>query len=104
MISLTKTTFDLFEFSSATGLAVDVVIEIIDIGIIQPAGSSPDDWVFDTHMLGITRRALRLYRELEVDWPGIALALTLIEERDRLRCELSRLKARLARFSDQSAQ
>ena len=44
------------------------------------------------------RRAVRLRQELELDWPGIAVALTLLEENAHLRQENRLLRQRLSRF------
>ena len=38
---------------------------------------------------GRARTALRLQRDLEINLPGVALALELLEELDRLRRELA---------------
>ncbi|WP_302622355.1 chaperone modulator CbpM, partial [Klebsiella pneumoniae] len=42
--------------------------------------------------------AVRLRNELELDWPGIAVALTLLDENARLTRENRLLQQRLARF------
>jgi chaperone modulatory protein CbpM len=41
---------------------------------------------------------LRLRQELALDWPGIAVALTLLEENAQLRQENHLLRQRLSRF------
>ena len=46
----------------------------------------------------IVHRAVRLRKELELDWPGIAVALTLLDENARLSRENQILQQRLARF------
>ena len=102
MADIPKSTYDLMQFSAATGVAVEMLIEIVEIGIIEPPGSKPEDWIFDAHMLGTTRRAIQLQRDLQVDWPGIALALHLIEDRNRLQREVNHLRARLERFMDEA--
>ncbi|WP_323081274.1 chaperone modulator CbpM [Klebsiella variicola] len=43
-------------------------------------------------------RATGLRNELELDWPGIAVALTLLDENARLTRENRLLQQRLARF------
>jgi chaperone modulatory protein CbpM len=43
-------------------------------------------------------RAQQLHHELALDWPGIAVTLTLLEEIEQLRKENSQLHQRLARF------
>ena len=49
-------------------------------------------------MVVITRKALRLHRDLEIDWSGIAFALSLIDEIEQLREQNDCLSQRLSRF------
>jgi chaperone modulatory protein CbpM len=76
----------------------DVLIQLVDHGIIEPRGDSPDEWRFDSRMVVVARRAARLRRDLDLEWEGIALALTLLEEVEKLRSENSMLHQRLRRF------
>jgi chaperone modulatory protein CbpM len=48
--------------------------------------------------LVVVKRALRLRRDLDLEWAGIALALELMAELEQLRHENSQLKQRLSRF------
>ncbi|MBX9333661.1 chaperone-modulator protein CbpM, partial [Serratia marcescens] len=43
-------------------------------------------------------RARRLRAELDLDWPGIAMALTLLDRVDTLQQENRQLRRQLARF------
>ena len=81
-----------------TGLAQDVVVEIIEHGIVEPIGASPDEWLFSPAMLIVTKKAVRLHRDLEVDWAGIALAIELLDEVEQLREKNAHLQRRLGRF------
>jgi len=90
--------FSLHELCCATQLSTQSVIEIVEQGIIEPRGDSPESWFFDTQMVVVTKRAQRLHADLEIDWSGIALALHLIEEVEQLRQENKRLQHRLERF------
>jgi chaperone modulatory protein CbpM len=45
-------------------------------------------------------RAVRLHRELQVDWAGIALALELLNELEGLRRENETLRRRLERLEE----
>lgn len=69
----------------------EVVLEIIDQGIIEPQGNAPESWVFDDKMLALSQRALRLHQDLEIEWAGIALAINLLEEVEFLRADNKRL-------------
>jgi len=80
------------EVCQCVRLPLESVVEIVETGIVQPAGKRPDDWVFDTQMLAILKKAQRLQRDLEIDWNGVALALGLMEELEAVRAENTRLR------------
>jgi chaperone modulatory protein CbpM len=83
-----------------TGVAEDTVIEIIEQGIVEPIGASPGEWLFSPAMLILTKKAVRLNRDLDVDWAGIALAIELLDEVEQLRERNGYLQRRLSRFVD----
>jgi chaperone modulatory protein CbpM len=84
----------------AVGMPVTEFIEIVSVGILAPLGDSPESWVFDLHMISTARRALRLQRDLQLDWEAVALVLDLLVERDRLRNENAQLLRQLQRLTD----
>ncbi|MEX6504466.1 chaperone modulator CbpM [Pseudomonas zhanjiangensis] len=86
------------EFCRLAELPEECLVEIVEQGIIEPSGDTPEQWLFDAAALDIARRAARLQRDLEIDWAGIALALNLLEELDELRAENRMLRQRLSRF------
>ena len=88
------------ELCEITVLSKDAVIEIVEHGIVEPQGREPESWQFDMHMLVTTRKAIRLYRDLEIDWSGIAFALSLLDELEQLREENKCLVMRLNRFEN----
>ncbi len=95
----TQTTYLSFtEVCLQTGVAEETVIEIIEQGIVEPIGTSPGEWRFSPAMLLLTRKAVRLHHDLDVDWPGIALAIELLDKLELLRKENHHLKRRLSRF------
>lgn len=79
-----RVTFTLSEFSRACGVQHELVIEMVQEGVIEPAGSDETGWLFYGASLVRARAALRLVRDLDVNWPGAALALDLLEELARL--------------------
>ena len=44
------------------------------------------------------QRAIRLHRELDIDWVAVAMLIDLLRERDRLQNENQVLRQRLGRF------
>ena len=70
------------------------VIALVDEGVLQPAGSRPDEWVFSGASLKRARAALRLVRDLELNMAGTALVLELLDEIEDLRSNLRRAGVR----------
>jgi len=59
--------------------------EMVQEGLISPAGSSIHDWHFGAQELKRIQITVRLQRDLRVNLPGAALALDLLEELEHLR-------------------
>ena len=79
-----RVTFTLHELSKACGVRTELVVEMVEEGVIEPVAQLDTEWQFHGHSLIRAQRALRLVRDLEINWPGAALALDLLEELDRL--------------------
>ena len=94
------TTLTMTEFCIQTGIQEGDLREIVGLGIIKPVQTSSDIWLFDDLALIITHRAARLHYELEIDWPGIAFALNLLDENKFLKQENIKLHRQLSRFID----
>ena len=99
MANVTALELTLNELCRATSLGSDTVIEIVEEGILEPTGSTPETWLFSSRTVAIALKAARLHHDLDIDWPGIALAISLIEELEQLRDENDHLRQRLARFT-----
>jgi len=80
------------EVCQCVRLPLESIVEIVETGIVQPEGKRPGDWVFDTQMLTVLKKAHRMQRDLEIDWNGVALALGLMEELEAVRAENARLR------------
>jgi len=59
-------------------------------GVLQPRGGSRESWRFGGDALTRIRLATRLRRDLELNTPGVALALDLLDR-------IAELESRLAR-------
>ena len=59
-------------------------------GVLTPIGESPPEWRFAGASLRRARLALTLTRELEINPPGVALALDLMDEIEALKASLRR--------------
>ncbi|HEX2140100.1 MAG TPA: chaperone modulator CbpM [Woeseiaceae bacterium] len=78
-----RVTFTLSEFCQACGVETELIVEMVREGVIDPAEEAPE-WRFHGHSLVRAQTALRLVRDLDVNWPGAALALDLLDELERL--------------------
>ena len=86
------------ELCQRISVTLTEVREIVAHGIIEPANSDPDDWQFAPETATLAARAVRLHRDLQIDWPGVALVLELLDDLQHLKRENSRLLRRLQRF------
>lgn len=76
--------FSLIEMCRTCHVQADVVIELVEVGVLEPRGREPDQWRFDGHAILRLRRALNLQRDLDINLAGAALALDLLDEIERL--------------------
>lgn len=67
------------------GVPADIILEMIDEGMLCPQGSTPGDWRFTALEIRRVQATIRLQRDLRVNLPGCALALQLLEELEELR-------------------
>jgi len=86
------------ELCQRISVTVTDMREIVAHGIIEPVNADPDDWQFTPETATLAARAVRLHRDLQIDWPGVALALELRDELQQLKRENRRLLRRLERF------
>ena len=64
------------------------IVEFVEEGVLSVVEVNAAEWHFTGTALRRARLALRLERDLEINLAGVALALELIEELERLRREL----------------
>ena len=86
--------FTLVELCQACSTEEEHVLTWVFEGVLEPAGDSPQDWRFSGESLRRARMALRLSRDLEINPPGVALALDLLDEIAALRARLQRAGVR----------
>ncbi len=89
---------DMKEFCQVVDMPATCVIEFVEHGILEPQGTKPDEWRFDTCSLSVAKRAAKLHHDLALEWDGVALALDLLDALDHVRAENRMLKQRLGRF------
>jgi len=64
------------------------IVEFVEEGVLTVVEINATEWYFTGAALRRARIALRLQRDLELNLAGVALALDLIDELQRLRREL----------------
>jgi chaperone modulatory protein CbpM len=76
------------ELSRACASQTELVLELVEEGILKPEGPAPEHWRFSGTQLKRARIALRLQHDLGVNLAGAALALQLLDEMEELRARL----------------
>ena len=66
----------------------DFIYQLIEYEHISPVGKGPDDWGFDSTCLSRAKRAHSFYYELEINMPGVALALDLLDQIEVLKKQI----------------
>jgi chaperone modulatory protein CbpM len=84
----------LVELCQACSAPEEHVITWVLEGVLEPVGETPQDWRFTGQSLRRARLALWLTRDLEVNPPGVALALDLIDEIAALQARLQSIGIR----------
>lgn len=79
------------ELAQRCAVHTELVLEMVEEGVLEPRGEAPGQWYFSGHDLVRLRKAVRLQRDLKVNLPGVALALELLEELDALHARLRQL-------------
>lgn len=83
----------LLELCQACSAEQEHVLTWVFEGVLEPVGDSPEEWRFSGESLRRARLAQRLSRDLELNPPGVALALDLLDEIAELRARLQRIGA-----------
>ena len=86
--------FTLVELCQACSAEQEHMLTWVFEGVLEPVGDSPQDWRFSGESLRRARLALRLSQDLEINPPGVALALDLLDEIAALRARLQRAGVR----------
>ena len=82
------TELPLADVCRACAVQTEFVVELVEEGVVAPAGPEPQRWRFTYAHLRRVRVASRLQRDLGVNLAGAALALELLEEIEALRARL----------------
>jgi len=84
--------FSLGELCRIYRVHAEMIITLVEEGVVEPLGEEPSSWRFPGPSLQRIEKALRLQRDLEINLPGVALIIQLLEERDYLLRRLNALE------------
>ena len=76
------------ELCHSCDASAELVAELVAHGLLEPAGAAPEWWRFAGTSLATTRRAARLMQDLELNAPGAAVVIELLERIDELQRKL----------------
>lgn len=76
-------TFD--ELCQALQTEQQFIMKLVEHDVLQPDGDTHNDWRFDSYNFKRARTAVSFYHDLEINLNGIALALDLLDEIERLK-------------------
>lgn len=91
------------ELCLSTNISKEYMLELVEYNIAVPAtGTHPQQWQFHAACVMQVKKAVRLYRDLDIDWLDLGLVLNLLDEIEQLKNENSQLKQQLNRFFAQA--
>ena len=73
------------ELSRLCAVDAAYIVELVEEGVLTVVEMDVAEWRFAAAALRRTRLALRLQRDLEINLPGVALAVELMEQLEDLR-------------------
>lgn len=78
-----------------SGLSETELRALVEFGALAPADPLAREWTFGADRLPVARSAHRLRRDFDLDFQGLALAITLLERVRDLEEQLRDLRARI---------
>lgn len=81
----------LFELCQASHASEQTITALVLEGVLEPIGQQPQEWQFSGVSLRRAILAQQLNEEMEINTPGVALALDLLERIQSLQAQLTRL-------------
>ena len=78
----------LSEVSRACAVHAEMIVELVNEGVLMPDGREPHRWRFTGVHVRRATVALRLQRDLGLNLAGAALALELLDEVEALKAQL----------------
>lgn len=87
----------LAELVEVSGLSERELLELVHAGVIPARETGGAGYTFSARIVTVARTASRLRDDLELDMPGLGVALRLLERVQDLEAEIAHLRAQLPR-------
>jgi chaperone modulatory protein CbpM len=87
------------ELCHCANISETLLYELVEHCIAVPVfGIDSQEWLFNVTTVSIVKKATRIHRDLAIDWSGIALVLSLLDDIENLKADNEKLKKQLSRF------
>jgi chaperone modulatory protein CbpM len=81
------------ELVAASGVAEQVVREMVAYGVLTPHGGDATTWTFTMRSLVVVRKAQKLQRDFELDTHAVTVVLRYLERIEALETQIQSLRA-----------
>ena len=89
-----RETLTLDDLSRLVDLHPQMVLRLVDLGLVDPEVGEPE-WLFQDTAVPRIRKIKRLHRDLGINWAGIGVVLDLLDRIDDLEREIAWLRRQL---------
>lgn len=87
------------ELCETEGIEKEIILEVVEYGIARPLQDAHySEWVFDLESAHWIKKAIKLNKQLLLDWVAISMVIDLMKEKEKLAQENKLLKTRLSRL------
>ncbi len=90
-----EATLPLKELCTVCNVEETYIIEMVEMGILEPYGKVAASWEFSIVQIHRLRKAQRLQSDLSLNLAGVALSLELLDEMEELRNSIKKLEYQL---------
>lgn len=91
--------YALRELCKTFGIEANVVVEMVEVGVLLPDGSEPSKWAFSATAVVRLQKARRMQRDLGINLAGVAVALDLLDDLAATRQKVRALESHLAQLT-----
>lgn len=98
-VAVRPRTIGIESLARESGLHPDLVLRFVKIGLIEPAGGTPQSPTFALDAPAMLARAARLRRDLGLGYGGAVLASQLLDRIGQLEAQLRNQEREVARWT-----